>query len=442
MENMNNFGSIATPETLEIVSIIEDLRSVSSTNAKKDILEKNKDNEGLKTILELTYNPFKKYKVTEKSLIGGTEDGFTYGSLRMLTYTLANKNINNELREIVNNFLEQADEEIKDLYKCVLLKDLKIGVNVSTINKIWNDLIPTGETGLTIKPMLASKFDFDKPPKGTFAVTEKLDGIRCIAICTSTGVELYTRQGKLIKGCAQIEIDLRLIRALWGSDFVLDGELLADGCSYEDVYKETTKRVKNDKPIKMGIHFTAFDILSLSEFENLKCTTQYYKRMETLLKLNEVMKDVESVEMINILYIGEDMERILQLLDEYRLKGAEGLMVNLMDSVYEFKRSKAILKVKVMQTVDLKVTGFEEGQGRNAGKLGAMLVDYKGNIVGVGSGFSDYQREYIWNNQDEFLDKIVEVQYFEETKNKEGQVSLRFPVFKHKRDDKTEPSYN
>ena len=95
-----------------------------------------------------------------------------------------------------------------------------------------------------------------------------------------------------------------------------------------------------------------------------------------------------------------------------------------------------------METVDLRIIGFEEGSSKNAGKLGALIVDYKGNEVGVGSGFTDFDREFIWNNQDQYLGKICEVQYFEESKNKDGGVSLRFPVFKHLRTDKTEPSYN
>ena len=67
-------------------------------------------------------------------------------------------------------------------------------------------------------------------------------------------------------------------------------------------------------------------------------------------------------------------------------------------------------------------------------------MDYKGNTVGVGSGFSDFDREYIWNNQDQYLGKIAEIQYFEVTKDKTGTESLRFPVWKHLRTDKTEPS--
>ena len=71
-----------------------------------------------------------------------------------------------------------------------------------------------------------------------------------------------------------------------------------------------------------------------------------------------------------------------------------------------------------------------------------MIVDYKGYSCGVGSGFTDADREYIWNHQEEYLGKIVEIQYFEESKNQDGGISMRFPVFKKLRNDKSEPSYN
>lgn len=440
---MIEFGKVATPELEEIVSIVEGLRNTSSTNDKIQILRINADNLGLKELLELTYNPHKKYKLTEKSIWVGFPEVPTENTLVELTDLLSNSNITDYLRGRVANFLTQTDESIRDLYKCVLLKDLKIGVNASTINKVWKGLIPTSETGVEIKPMLASKFDFDKPPVGDFAVTEKLDGIRCMAICKEDGVQLYTRQGKLIEGCKEIEEELLILRQFAKADIVLDGELLADDCDYETVYKETIKRVKNKNEIKTGIHFTVFDVLEYNEFYEQKCTTEYYNRYMSLGVLFNEMKYnnlLNKVDIIQILYVGSDINRLLELLEEYRNKGAEGLMVNLVRGTYEFKRSKNILKVKVMQTADLRIVGFEEGQGRNEGKLGALLVDFKGNTVGVGSGFSDFDREYIWKNQEQHLGKIVEVQYFEITKDKTGTESLRFPVFKNMRLDKTEPS--
>lgn len=440
---MFQFGKIATSEIMEVVSIIDRVRETSSTLAKQAILKGNKDNEVLKTALWLTYNPFRKYKITEKVLGEGLKDAHSADSLNILLHLLATSNINDRLRQDVNNFLEQTDEELRDFYRCIILKDLKLGVNITTINKIWDGLIPTGETGVEIKPMLASKFDFEKPPKGSFAVTEKLDGIRCIVHYSKDAeepVQLYTRQGKRILGCIEIEDAIKEnMKVLDIEDAMLDGELLATDCSYEDVYKETTKRVKNKNEVKEDIKYVVFDMLILDHTHETHKEETYYKRRSYLMQLKSVI--VEScMEVLPMLYVGDDINELIKLLDQYRDKGAEGLMVNLLDAPYEFKRSKNILKVKVMQTADLKIIGFEEGQGRNEGRLGALLVDFKGSTVGVGTGFSDYDREYIWKNQDQYLGKIAEIQYFEISKDKTGVESLRFPVWKHLRTDKTEPS--
>lgn len=440
---MIEFKRIATPEVLEVIDILDRVRKTSSTVAKKGILKGNKDNEFLKTVLELTYNPFKKFGLTEKTLEVEDKFGWCGNNFLELANRLIDSNINDDLRKETSNFLVRTDKEIRDLYIGILLKDLKIGVNTTTINKIWKGLIPTSETGIEIKPMLASKFDFERPPKTDYVVTEKLDGIRCIAICTDKEVTLYTRQGKLIEGCNEIESSLKQIRDYMETDIVLDGELLADGCDYTTVYKETTKRIKNKNTTKTGVHYTIFDIIEYEEFCEQKCTMPYYERLEVLYDIFKYFDNgnrLPSLELIKALYMGSDIKRLLELLDIYRNNGAEGLMVNLVDGMYEFKRSKNILKVKVMQTADLEIVGFEEGQGKNKGKLGALLVNYKGNIVGVGSGFSDYDREYIWNNKEQYLGKIAEIQYFEVTKDKTGAESLRFPVWKHLRTDKTEPS--
>ena len=446
MNKSINFERVVSAELEEIVNIIEELRNTSSTNAKKEILENNKNNEGLQTILELTYNPFKKYKITEKSLKDyGSNIPSRYTNLKELTNKLANSNIDNELRMEVNSFLDETDEIIRDLYKGVLLKDLKIGANKSLINKVWNGLIPTSETGITIKPMLADKYNPDKFVKKLFAVTEKLDGIRCMAVCKEDSITLYSRQGKLIEGCMDVVLSLRKLRYTLDYDFVLDGELLATNCDYSTVYKETIKRVKNKKAIKTGIEFVVFDTLTMSEFENLECFNKYHERLEKLLAYEKKAVDCDHLRFIQVLYMGDDESRLLELLEQYRLAGAEGLMINYLDSEYEFKRSKTLLKVKVMQTADLRVIGFEQGKvgGKFEHTLGSIVVDYKGYSVKANiKGENNLAiREEIWNNKDKYLGKIAEISYFEETHDKDGNLSLRFGVFKHFRDDKTEPSY-
>ena len=62
--------------------------------------------------------------------------------------------------------------------------------------------------------------------------------------------------------------------------------------------------------------------------------------------------------------------------------------------------------------------------------LSGVAVEHKGNIVRVGSGFTIDQRKHLFSNPNDILGRIITVQYFEESKNQEGEYSLRFPVIK------------
>ena len=77
--------------------------------------------------------------------------------------------------------------------------------------------------------------------------------------------------------------------------------------------------------------------------------------------------------------------------------------------------------------------GFEEGTGRNASRLGAIVcegVDNDRNIrVNVGSGLSDSDRDEYWAARDQLLGHVVEVEADAVTQNQDGTYSLRFPRF-------------
>ena len=93
--------------------------------------------------------------------------------------------------------------------------------------------------------------------------------------------------------------------------------------------------------------------------------------------------------------------------------------------------------------MDLRVVDVVEGDGRLKGTLGALVVEFKGNTVNVGSGYSDRQRTEIWNNREDIIGRIIEVKYKEITKDKNtGLESLQFPVFVQIREIGKEISYN
>lgn len=119
----------------------------------------------------------------------------------------------------------------------------------------------------------------------------------------------------------------------------------------------------------------------------------------------------------------------------------EGLIVNL-DVPYKRKRHNGILKVKRFYTMDLPIVGCEEGTGRLSGTLGAFVLDFNGNKVNVGSGFSDEQRQDFWNQRDNIVGTLCEVKYKEVSYDKKtGLSSLQFPVFVTLRADKHDVSF-
>jgi len=144
---------------------------------------------------------------------------------------------------------------------------------------------------------------------------------------------------------------------------------------------------------------------------------------------------------LEVLYEGNDQSKIEEYLDQMVREDKEGLMVNL-DVPYQCKRHRGILKVKRFYTMDLPIIRCEEGTGRLAGTLGAFVLEYKGNEVNVGSGFTDEQRTEFWKNKESLIGTLCEVKYKEISSDKHTKAeSLQFPVFITLRTDKSEANY-
>ena len=318
-----------------------------------------------------------------------------------------------------------------------LCKDISLGITAKTVNKVMGyEVIPE------FRCMLANKY-FEHPgivEGNYFYLTEKLDGIRCIAIVREDSVRLFSRQGQPIEGLTEIENDLASVY-MNAKECVLDGELLVsdrEGIPSKEQYKRTTMIVRKDG-IKTGITYNVFDALEVGDFESRQCDMPYYQRRQ---KLEAYVHGCDHIKVLPILYHGKDTEMIAHHLSIQRGLGHEGVMINLAMEPYQFTRTNALLKVKVMQDCDLEIIGVQEGQGRFEGTLGALIVDYKGNPVGVGSGLSDEIRAMIWSDPAKYIGRVATIQYFEETNDADGKVSIRFPVFRELREEGKEVSYS
>ena len=221
-------------------------------------------------------------------------------------------------------------------------------------------------------------------------------------------------------------------------NIVLDGELtIYDFMNYpsDQVYKATMKIISSKEPNKKGITLNAFDILTYDEWCN-GCETIQKDRKHHLEKLLAKNKS-KSLFCVPTLYIGKDPSKIGELMKTIvEPNNYEGLVLKDTNEPYLHKRCKSWLKVKQMETYDLRVIDTFEGENSLKGKLGGFvaeitLPDGKFVHTKIGNGFSLVERSDLWLIKDSLIGKAIEVQGFElTTNNKSDFYSIRFPVFK------------
>lgn len=425
----------------QVLEIINELKATTKTNEKLSILTKNKDNELLQKVLFYTYNPNYQFGLSEKKIrqIINNKKSFIQTDIEgfELLDKLRTRNINDNLRALVLTFLLNQSEDLRELWISIICKDIRANISDKTINKVWKGLIPTWE--------IQQGRPIEKAPlkKGEeFILSLKANGINC----SYYKGKLISRQGKEFVGLDHI---IEQIEKLGLQDYFINGELIRDnkeGLTNESNFRETTSIVNSDEPNKPNINFVIFDMLPVDEFDNDNCKSTYGDRVDKMKQLDRsitLSNETTNIKVIKFYYRGTDQTMIDKYLDVVVENDEEGLMCIPTKSLYKRKRHNDIKKVKRFYTCDLKVVSYEEGDGRLKGTLGTLFVDYKGNRVGVGSGFTDEQRTLIWANKDNIEGTIIEVKYKEVTKDKKtGLESLQFPVFVGFRNDKTEPSYN
>jgi DNA ligase-1 len=421
----------------------DEIRLSASRKHKQEVLQKYKDDEVIHKYLKIAFDPYIVYGISSKKLHKQVSCvAYPADSVFDLFYWLEKHNTGTDaaikMCQETLAAIASVDQGAAALLEELICKDLSIGADAKSINAVMPGLIPT------FSVQLAQKY-FEKPSKvegKTFALTTKIDGGRIIAIRENDQVSFFTRAGQRYEGLVDLE---REMLEAFPDGTVLDGEItiLDDaGIPSKEAYKKAMKITRSDGE-KHGLKMKVFDAMYIDEWKNQECTHTWEQRRELLEGLFVYAPKAPTYfELLPVLYVGNDTSKILEFLDEAIANQEEGVMINICDAVYEFSRTWSLMKVKKMNTLDLEVVGYEEGSGRLSGTLGAIHVRYKnGNIVKVGSGFSDGLRALLWIEPIDIIGKIVEVQYFEETTNADGGISLRFPVFKDFRTDKTEPDF-
>ena len=157
-----------------------------------------------------------------------------------------------------------------------------------------------------------------------------------------------------------------------------------------------------------------FDILPFESFKSGIEKKTYKERIKILNDWFSInIKNSDKVKLIDKIFVNLDNDDGKEVFKNFNnqaiINGYEGIMIKDPESFYECKRSTTWLKLKPVIEISLKVTSYEEGSGRNVGKLGALIAEGEDNgkyfKLNIGSGFSDEQREIFWNKKSFLLGK-------------------------------------
>lgn len=357
-------------------------------------------------------------------------------------YTNVHKLIRREVtghaaRDLIEDLMDHStNEQWNDFYRRILIKDLRCGVSEKTLNKVLKDFPSINPIPIFECQLSHDGANHAKKITGKKLLEKKLDGVRVLTVINAENrtVTQYTRNGKVLENFNHITAALEQHINLFERSLVLDGEMVSRS------FQELMTQVHRKDNVKANdARLMLFDIVPLREFEAGRSVMGQRRRSRLLQSMKPIFDKVGSIDIIEQVEVDLDSFVGEVQYNEFNRaaleQGFEGVMIKDPEAPYECKRSVAWLKIKPSLTVDLTVVAVEEGTGRNVGKLGALICEGQDQDkfiqVNVGSGYTDEQRDDIWNNKDSVIGQVVEVRADSITQSQDSvnTYSLRFPRF-------------
>jgi hypothetical protein len=417
------------------------LASDAGRNFKIAELEKHKDNDLLQTVIILALDPFTQFYIRKIPKYNrGVHTIPLVQSCKQLKKLASREYTGNAAIDMLTSLLESSTTDDAKVLERIIQKDLKCGVSISTVNKVWPGMIHDYPCMLCSPSdeKLISKFEFPA------IVQLKMDGMRFNAIVKNGKVEYRSRNGKEIHGIQHL--DEAFLNMGGSKNRVFDGELLIQADDGAICDRQTGNGILN-KAVKGTItaseaklvRATVWDVIDYEDFTVGYSGVPYRDRFEHIAA-SVFTGSVRVVEHQMV----ESITEAREVFDRYLAAGEEGIILKAGTAPWENKRVKHQLKFKGELECDLQIVDVQEGTGKYVGMLGAIVcqsgsTDGKNITVSVGSGFNDDHRINLWNIRNELLGKIVVLKYNSRIQNKQGGDSLFLPIFLEIREDKTDP---
>ncbi|MFP4349266.1 MAG: DNA ligase [Desulfococcaceae bacterium] len=233
---------------------------------------------------------------------------------------------------------------------------------------LFAGLAASGAQGLDIMLPLVYEGDIDV---SNWLMSEKLDGVRGYW----DGDRLLSKNG------APFDPPRAFIRNF--PDFELEGEIWGG----RNTFEKTIGVIKTQGPHEgwLELKFAIFDVPTApGGFEDrLSKAADWFAEHPSEFAFVIEHRPIESQT-----HLSEELKRIEAL-------EGEGIILRRKESLYSPGRSADILKVKRYSDMEAVVIAHLPGKGRNAGRMGSLLVELPESRIQfkIGTGFSDDIRE-------------------------------------------------
>jgi bifunctional non-homologous end joining protein LigD len=330
--------------------------------------------------------------------------------------------------------------------------------SVSSVSSVVKDLEGSVKRAMptAIHPMLATSVDvpFDDP-EWLFEI--KWDGYRAIAFIAKGKVRLVSRnQNDLTAQYPELQNVPSFIQA---ETAILDGEVAAldeQGRSSFSLMQQRTgirsggRRTGSRQDIP--VLYYVFDLLYLDGYD---------LRRVSLEQRKDLLAGITSPD--GPVRYSDHFPQGKALFAAARQQGLEGILAKRRSSVYQERRTREWLKIKITQTLDCVIGGYTEPEGSRSyfGSIVLGLYDKEGELIHIGqagTGFDEATLKQIWQALKKLEikrspfphgvealrtvhwvkpDLVAEIKFTEWThESAEGGMKLRAPVFLFLREDK------
>lgn len=442
---------------MHLLDILNELKSHTgkgSVERKMKILTNHKDNLLLKNFFFWCLDPSINYwqsKISKDEGIYACKDNTFLRTMEYILENLASREITgNKAKDALTSLYNGLQTKDQQLLEKVITRKPDVGFSVSTVNKIWPNLIydPAYMRCKGYSPKNVEGWDFEG---GNVWSDVKADGM-FNNLVLAEDLKFETRSGEDLEAVvnsldAQYHLQLGAIRGLLGEkgvkDPVLHGELVCwrDG---EAIERSKSNGIINK--VKLGGEFpsdvtlmiSVWDYIPLHNFLKhepylIKYRVKRNKLKEVIAKLGT--SPIQFIESKRVKSQIEAQQHFVSCLQ----RGLEGTVLKNGEGIWKYHTSPNQLKLKNKFRFEMRVTGFTEGEGKFASTFGSMEIESEdGLLQSAISGMKDSVRNYIHANREIFMDSVIEVEANGLFKDSEGATSLMHPRYKEHRTDRIE----